>query len=47
MPSQTPRSEATTFESLTTAAWAQIVAAELFLELLALDDSDSAFDFRF
>ena len=46
-PSQAPRSEAATLEPLTATAWAQVVAAELFLELLAVDEADSSFDFRF
>lgn len=40
------RSQATSFESLAAATGAKVIAAELFLKLLAVDDSHSAFDFR-
>jgi len=46
-PSQTPQSQAATLEPLTAATWAKVVAAELFLKLLAVNEADSALDFRF
>lgn len=42
------RLETTSFESLSAAAWARIVASELFFELLiAVNDSHSTFDVCF
>ncbi len=42
------RFETTSLESLSAAAWAGIVAPELLFEVLvAVDDSNSAFDVRF
>jgi hypothetical protein len=45
-PSKAARFETTSLESLSAAAWAEIVSSELFFELLvAVNDTDAAFDF--
>jgi len=47
-PSKAARLEATSFEALSTAAWAGMVSSELFFELLvAVNDSHSTLDLRF